>query len=291
MLRCLLTVILSLTTLFAHAQTKDSIFAVKKGTTFAIRHVLGRRETLTMLAQRYYTTLLAIETLNKFDESKKLAPGDYVYIPLTTENYFVQKMPLDVTDLHRLYYKVDEKDNLGVIINYMPVRKGENPMTKDELRTMNEMHGYNLLPDQPLYIGLIRMVPPDSINIARGFGYPAPVKTTKDSVKHYFGGLDGQFNQQTSNGTNVLSEKGAAVFFDKPGKNTMYFAFHNTQPRNTIIKVTNPDNNKSIFVKVIGPIPNTKNFSNCLIAISNAAKEDLGVTENRSWVELAYPVN
>lgn len=286
-------IILSFFSIVSFAQEDDSIFAVKKGTSFVIRHVLKNRETHSMLAQRYYTSLIAIEGLNEFDVKKKLAIGDYVYIPLTNENYFIHKQPLEITDLNRLYYKVGEKDNMSLILSYFPPRKNEKPMSKDELRTMNDMHGYNVSADQALFIGWIRMVPRDSANIARGFGYPAPTKAVveKDTVKHYFGGLDATFNSTTSNGTNVLSEKGTAVFFDKPGKNNVYFAFHNTTPRNTVIKVTNPGNNKTIFVKVIGPIPNTKNFANCIIAITSTAKDDLGLNDSRAWVELAYPVN
>jgi hypothetical protein len=278
----------------ATAQETDSIFAVKKRSVFAIRHILKGRETLSMLAQRYYTSLMSIESANEFDAKRKLAVGDYVFIPLTRDNYFPEKMPLDITDIHKLYYKVGDKDNMSVIINLFPASCLDHPMTKEQLRIMNDLHGFNLTPDQPLSIGWIRMVPPDSANIARGYGYPAPPKAVraKDSVHTYFGGLEEAYNTATANGTNVLSEKGTAVFFEKPGKNNMYFAFHNTMPRNTVIKVTNPGNNKAVLVRVIGPIPDTKNFSGAIIGISNAAREDLGLqSDTRSWVELTYPVN
>ena len=294
MTRYLIVLLFSLFALGSFAQTGDSIFAYRKGSVFTIRHILQERESLSMLAQRYYTTLMSIEAANEIDAKHRLQPGDRIYIPLTKDNYFVGKKPLDVTDLYSLYYKVGEKDNMSVIINLFPSKVLEKPMTKEDVRTMNEMHGYSLVPDQALFIGWIRMLQPDSENIARGLGYPAPVKAkpAKDTNVTYFGGLDAAFNATTSNCTNVLTEKGSAVFFEKPGKNNMYFAFHNTMPRNTIIKVTNPGNNKVIFAKVIGPIPDTKNFSNCIVAISNAAREDLGLqNETRAWVELAYPVN
>ena len=276
------------------SQESDSVFATKRHSVFTIRHILKSRETLTMLAQRYYTSLMSIESANEFDAKKKLAVGDYIYIPLTKENYYPEKMPMDVTDIHKLYYKVGDKDNMSVIINLFPSACLEHPMTKEQLRLMNDLHGFNVTPDQALAIGWIRMLSPDSANIARGFGYPAPPKPVKqkDTVRTYFGGLEEAYNTATANGTNVLTEKGTAVFFERPGKNSMYFAFHNTMPRNTIIKVTNPGNNKSVLVKVIGPIPDTKNFSGSIIAICNAAREDLGLqSETRAWMELAYPVN
>ncbi len=292
--RYLVILILSVSVLRAQAQENDSVFANKRRSTFMIRHVLKPRETLTMLAQRYYVNLMALESANEFDAKKKLAVGDYVFIPLTKDNYFPEKRPLDVTDLHQLYYKVGDKDNMSLIINLFPQACLEHPMTKEQLRIMNDLHGFNVSPDQPLNIGWIRMIPPDSANIARGVGYPAPPKPVKvkDTARVYFGGLEPAYNLATANGTNVLTEKGTAVFFDKPGKNNMYFAFHNTMPRNTIIKVTNPGNDKSVLVKVIGAIPDTKNFSGSIICVSSAAREDLGLqSETRTWVELTYPVN
>ena len=292
--RYLIIALLFLSAFRSAAQANDSVFAVKRHSVFTIRHILQPRETLTMLAQRYYTSLMSIESANEFDAKRKLAVGDYVFIPLSKDNYFPEKMPLDITDLHKLYYKVGDKDNMSVVINLFPQSCLEHPMTKETMRVMNDLHGFNISPDQPLNIGWIRMVPPDSANIARGFGYPAPPKPVKqrDSVRTYFGGLEDAYNQATANGANVLTEKGTAVFFEKPGKNNMYFAFHNTMPRNTIIKVTNPGNNKAVLVKVIGPIPDTKNFSGSIIGISNAAREDLGLqSDTRAWVELTYPVN
>ena len=276
------------------AQVGDSAFAIRKGNVLAIRHTLKNRETLPMLAQRYYTDLVSIEAFNKFDEKKKLAVGDFVYIPLTSDNFYCHKQPLETTDITNLYYKVGEKDNMTMIINYFPAKRGETPMTKDELRMLNDMHGYNLTTDQALFIGWLRMMPRDSEHVARGIGYPAPAKKVArniDTVKHYFGGLDTAYKSETADGANALTEKGTAVFFDKPGKNTMYYAFHNGTPRNTVVKISNPNNNKTIFAKVIGPVPDTKNFANCIIGISSAAKEDLGISENRAWVELSYPAN
>jgi hypothetical protein len=58
-----------------------------------------------------------------------------------------------------------------------------------------------------------------------------------------------------------------------------------------VIKVTNPGTGKSIFVKVLGPIPDTKQYAGSIIGIATAAKEALGVTDTKAWCELSYSPN
>jgi LysM repeat protein len=94
--------------------------------------------------------------------------------------------------------------------------------------------------------------------------------------------------QQTYLGQSVTEEKGPAAFYDHSGPADVYFAFHNTAPRGKIIKVTNPGNGKYVFVKVLGPIPQTKLYHNCIIGLSGNAREALGVVGNKSWCTLQY---
>ena len=57
------------------------------------------------------------------------------------------------------------------------------------------------------------------------------------------------------------------------------------------MKVFNPGTNKTIYVKILGPVPDTKLYANSIIGICDAAKEALGITDNKAWVELSYPAN
>jgi hypothetical protein len=58
-----------------------------------------------------------------------------------------------------------------------------------------------------------------------------------------------------------------------------------------VVKVFNPGSGKTIYVKVLGPLPDTKLYANSIIGISSGAKEALGVTDNRTWCELSYAAN
>jgi hypothetical protein len=102
------------------------------------------------------------------------------------------------------------------------------------------------------------------------------------------------FMSQTDSGKNVTEEKGSAVFFGSGGKikgTDMYFAFHNMAPKGTVIKVHNPGTDSTIYVKVIGLIPGTKQYHNTVIGIGAGAKERLGALEEKIFCELWYGVD
>lgn len=99
-----------------------------------------------------------------------------------------------------------------------------------------------------------------------------------------------QYLDQTFNEQSVTEEKGPAAFYDATGgiNSEVHYAFHNTAGRGRIIRVTNPGNGKYVFVKVLGPLPKTKLYHNCIIGISSTAKEVLGVMGDKIWCSLHY---
>lgn len=104
------------------------------------------------------------------------------------------------------------------------------------------------------------------------------------------GGFESMFNQQTGNGRDVTKEKGPGSWFKSnavvgSGK---YYALHNTAPRGTIVKVTNPLTGRSIYAKVLDAIPQLKANANLIIKLSDAAQDALGSTEGRFYCELSY---
>ncbi|WP_276134947.1 hypothetical protein [Polluticoccus soli] len=99
------------------------------------------------------------------------------------------------------------------------------------------------------------------------------------------------FMEQTHSGTKITEEKGGAVFFGNGSKikgTNLYYAFHNTAPKGTIIKVYNPGTEKTIYVKVLSVIPGTKQYHNSIIGISAGAKQELGVADEKTWCVLEY---
>jgi hypothetical protein len=286
MVKYILIALFFISGLQAVAAPADSLFAARKGAAWVIKYTVKPRETIHMLAQRFYLTDANVESVNEADNTRRVVPGTIINIPVMKDNYFVSKPPLDMSDMQEIYYRVGPKDDIGLISTYAGT-------TKNDMRSMNSLHGNTLTIGQTLFVGWVKMMAPDSTNPATEVAYPAFKKAPAlDTAKMRVpGGLDTIFNRQTNNGINVLTEKGTAVFFEKPGKNNVYYAFHNATPRNSVIKVFNPGTGKTIYVKVLGPLPDTKLYSGSIIGISNAAKEALGVTDNKAWCELSYYMN
>ena len=97
------------------------------------------------------------------------------------------------------------------------------------------------------------------------------------------------FLMQTANRTRMVSEEGLAAFYPSTvrGKSIGY-AFHNSAARGTIIEVTNQNNGRRTYVKVLGPIPATRTFHNCIIGISASARAALGVRDERTRCTLRF---
>ena len=288
MLKYLSIFLLCLLSFGAKAQDADSILAVRRGVRWAVKYEMKQGENLHMLAHRFYVAEKDIEFEPDFDKTKKITPGTVIYIPVLSQNYSLSKPSiLDSRDMHELYFHVGAHDDIGIISTYAGV-------TKSTMRMWNNLHGNTLLEGQALFIGWVKMIGRDTTdNPLRESAYAVVQKAvvTDTSKMRVLGGLDTVYNRQTSNGLNILTEKGTAVFFEKAGRLGTFQAFHNATPRGTVIKVFNPGTGKTIYVKVLGPVPDTKLYANSIIGICDAAKEALGITDSKAWVELSYPVN
>lgn len=84
-------------------------------------------------------------------------------------------------------------------------------------------------------------------------------------------------------------ESGEAAWVNDADLNpNKYFALHRTAPTGTIMKVTNRMNNKFVFVKIIGKLPDTGDNQKLIIKLSQAAAQKLGVLDARFQADISY---
>ncbi|MGI9544619.1 MAG: LysM peptidoglycan-binding domain-containing protein [Cyclobacteriaceae bacterium] len=86
----------------------------------------------------------------------------------------------------------------------------------------------------------------------------------------------------------MVKEQGIAEVIKGDYGSKKYLALHRSAPVGTIMQVKNEMNNLSIFVRVIGQLPNTGNNQNLILKISKAAQERLGVLDDQFRVEISY---
>ena len=88
---------------------------------------------------------------------------------------------------------------------------------------------------------------------------------------------------------NQIVESGEASWVSDAELNpNKFYALHRTAPIGTIAKVTNKMNGKSVFVKVIGRLPNTGDNYNVIIKVSKASADKIGVIDEKFVAEIQY---
>lgn len=81
----------------------------------------------------------------------------------------------------------------------------------------------------------------------------------------------------------------AGIFKSTSGwQDGKYYALVNNVAIGTIIKVSNPSNNKTVFAKVLGQLPDMKESAGLTARLSDAAASELGITATKFPVELKY---
>ena len=81
----------------------------------------------------------------------------------------------------------------------------------------------------------------------------------------------------------------AGVFKSTSGwQDGKYYALMNNVTVGTIVRITDPTSNKSVYAKILGQLPDMKESAGLTIRISNAAAAELGEGETRFNVQVNY---
>lgn len=262
---------------------------------WAIPHLVKSGETLFALSTMYHVPPAILTDANDMSYQSKITPGTTVYIPFGAYNQ-AKNVSKNRVDVRPLKYKVRKYDNLYRLAHLAGVQQ-------KKMQQWNGMSDNYIEEGMVLFVGWVLYSDVKQDATAGSNNTPAnkryerisqndpnvtiiriPAKDTTPEIQK-------KYNLQTRDELVVTEEKGSAVFFENKGKlsaTNTFFAFHNTAKPGTIIKVYNPGTDKTVFVKVLGPIPNTKMYHNSVIGISNGAKKALLVEEDKTWCELKY---
>ena len=93
---------------------------------------------------------------------------------------------------------------------------------------------------------------------------------------------------ETVKSSDEVLETGLAELIEGTDGNRKYLALHRTAPVGTILKVRNEMNNREVFVRVMGKLPETALTNKLVIKISKSAYDRLGAIDPRFRVEVTY---
>ena len=281
----------------AFAVAPDSLIVVQKGNGWVLQQPLAPGETLFSIARRYNVPPEALAESNRMTNTAAPIIVPIVDIPLGEFN-LIHERPRSSESARPIYYRVLVGDAIYVISSWFGV-------SRELLTLWNEpMPPAGPFPGQVMLVGWVRYDPSSFVagpaTILREnnddpfadtiVNVPAPVLTEAGTPKTAEPTLEELWKDQTIEGTNVIREKGSAGFFSVQGNapRAAVYAFHNTASRGTVMLVKNISNGKSIYVKVLGPLPDSKQYAGCVLGLSDGAKAALGVRENKVFVEMGY---
>jgi hypothetical protein len=314
----LLAALLIFITSSLFAAQKDSLFVITKNDKWVIAFTPMKTETVMDVAKRFHVPPVMLADENNTNFQNNFPVGNTIYIPLGAFNK-------SATGNRNVYYRVRAQDNLYRISKLA----GESQRTLQEWNEMpdnNTGEGDVLIVAKIIYEGGAPVAMKADTAKKQGMAKDTMSKGQKYTVKKVskevmengqkvvylvndtvwvdtLGVYGKMYMQQTVNETKIVEEKGSAVFYtlvnkvqnrytnpNSTVKSKFIYAFHNTAPRGAVIRVYNPAADKFVFVKVMGGLPDTKQYANSVIGISADAKELLGVSimEDKAWVELKY---
>jgi LysM repeat protein len=161
--------------------------------------------------------------------------------------------------------------------------------TVEAITSFNNLKSTNLTPGQVL------MVPNGTPVTQTPTPAPAVIAAHVDTVKRdstYVAAPDSIENHKAGTGKYGLfekNEKGVATWIDDasldPNKKLI---LHRTAPIGTVMRITNPMNNRTTFAKVVGRFTDSQNTKDALIVMTKNVADALGALDKRFQVNISY---
>ncbi len=265
-----------------------------------ILHRVEKGEGLYGIARIYGSTATQIQQLNNLS-STILELGQVLKVPAKASKASVANPAVASTKTEKAEKPKTEsivqnpKLKLDQYATHV-VKKGETlykiaikyGISVTELKDINNLSSNSLSYNQKLKVpkqGRI-IENPDIIEPTEEEAKNVKVEVTKGTANVK---VSTQNNKQLN--TIDVNETGIAGWInDKNINGKKSIALHKTANIGTVIRVTNLMNNKSVYVKVIGTLPETGDNENTVIVISKAAVNMLGVIDQKFRVNLNYSI-
>lgn len=288
-----------------------------------LEHKVAPKETWYSVGRLYNVNPKDIAPFNKSSLNKGLAIGQVLKIPLKQPNFSQDGIKAADEVFVPVYHTVAEKEwmfrissnhnvpapnlekwnnvtneelrpGMLMIVGWLKVKKGQSvlaakgtskipmavkplvvPDAKKDVVTRDPLPQVKTLPDV-----VDKSVPPtqqETKNIT--------TTSTPANSSNYKGGYFRTMYKDAGNN----STGNAGVFRSTSGwSDGKYYALMNNVPIGTIVKVTFPSTNKTVYAKVLGQLPEMKESNGLSLRISDAAASELGVAINKFYVDVKY---
>lgn len=258
----------------------DSLGLKKENNKTYLVYKIGPKQTLYTVLKRFNLSLTEFKQVNPEIEIP-VNTGELVFIPLhyldeSTNTLGIVNKPLD-----KPAAQVERPKNTGIHL----VSAKQSLLTVANLYkvTMADIRKWNNLTSDVLKEGQRLTIEAPSAANTIDKSVLLPTKSTEDTKTPI-----GPTEQPDANGMRKTIETGMAELIDVPDNSGKYLALHKSVPIGTLVLVKNLANGQSIWVKVIGRLPNTD--SKLIIKLSPKAFERLNAVDKRIRAEISYLV-
>ena len=244
-------------------------------------HKVAPKETLFSISKLYDVSVDDIKAWNNLKDNSLSTGQSLIIKKKSTLSTEAKKLPetKSLTGVH----SVAPKESMYSIARLYGI-------TVQQLKEWNGIDGSELKIGQTLFIAQpmynTTEVKTDQNKVTE---IKEPVEPVKQEVKPI------QTQKETTItisekviGSDEVKEGGLAELIEGTEGNRKYLGLHRTAKVGTILKVRNELNNREVFVRVAGPLPNTGVNTNLVIKISKSAYDRLGAIDQRFRVEVTY---
>jgi LysM repeat protein len=215
-------------------------------------HVVYKGETLSSIAQKEGTTVAELKKLNQLKKDQ-LNLGQVLILP-AKESLQAAEKPVSAKE----------------------IKKSPEPAPKKEVPAKAE-----IVPAETSS-SVLAITASSQVN-------EIPTRQEEKSINNTPSTQAGIREVNNTLGYTRVVETGFAEAIEGDGNSKKHLCLHKSAPVGSILQVKNEVNGQSVFVKVIGKLPETGSNEKIIIRISRQAYERLMASGKRFPVEVSYP--
>ncbi|MEQ9426585.1 MAG: LysM peptidoglycan-binding domain-containing protein [Cyclobacteriaceae bacterium] len=257
-------------------------------------HFVDIGETLFAISRKYGVSVDDLKIWNNLP-SNELNVGQQLTIKGVNENPQPQPVQTSIEEI----VEVDTTERTHIV----EIKETLFSISQKYGLSVQELIALNSLEGNELSIGQILKVKSDEAIDTTSIELPIEIDTTVQQQSLDTSKVEPQqelipinasdvnpFNSRTVQDGELkkIFEEGLAMVIENSTETKKYLALHRSADVGTVMRVKNMANSLSIFVRVVGKLPETGNNSRILLKLSRAAYERLGAVDAQFPVEISY---
>lgn len=254
---------------------KDTIFLTIGGFDEKLfTHKMEKKQTLYSLAEFYGLSVEELYLYNPGLKESSVSVGQEIQVPIPNRaiiRYTYTVPGFDPNQHIPVFYRVRKGDTMYRIC------KDYFKMPFEEILERNKLDDFTLKTGQLLRIGWMNIngIPEEYRQVTGG-----PLIQRNNALRKIY--------QSEIIDKKEKEHQGVAFWQKNSQEDSDFYALHRHAPINSIIAVTNPMKNRTVYVKVIGRIPNTAYGNDVVVVLSPLSAKLLGAKDPRFFVKVKY---